>query len=174
MSAKPCVFPCPFPCPFLPPPTLSQKPLKEAAASATGRAVWMSALCPQHGPGGGAGWWRGESMAGKGPHLSCLGCPCRDPAHLLRLGGLSKNDHVLGPQHLAPRFSGLYLTRWRDLTVKESWGLRRGAEELFLFVLESGWNENWSERKTEAGISGGGANPIPHSYGRWSTLSRPH
>lgn len=32
-------------------------------------------------------------------------------------------------------------------------------EELFLFVLESGWNENWSERKTEAGISGG-AKPI--------------
>lgn len=33
-------------------------------------------------------------------------------------------------------------------------------EELFLFVLESGRNEKWSERKTEAGISGGGANPI--------------
>lgn len=111
VSAKPRIFPCcPSPCPFLPPPTLSQKPPKEAAASATGRAVWMSALCPQHGPSGGAGWWRGESMAGKGPHLSCLGCPCRDPAHLLRLGGLSKSNHVLGPQHLAPRFSGWYLT----------------------------------------------------------------
>lgn len=29
-----------------------------------------------------------------------------------------------------------------------------------MFVLESGGNERWTERKTEAGISGGGANPI--------------
>lgn len=42
------------------------------------RAVWTSALCPQHGPrgaGGGGRWWHGEAMAGKGLFLFGLSLP---------------------------------------------------------------------------------------------------
>lgn len=63
------------------------------------------------------------------------------------VGGTGKRNRVLGPD-IYPRLSGLASDPVMPSDGKEIFGI----EELFWFVLESGWNENGSGIKTEARI----------------------
>ena len=144
------------PCSSVPAPHFLSQALQEAAGS-----TWESrGPAPRPVAGGPAH-----------PHLAIE----RQPGSPLHVGrALRSRNQALGRHCLALWCSGLA----PDLTVQKHSELKRGLAGLFLFVLESGRNENGAKKK-QARIRGGKTSPIltedcpllsrPHQHsGQWS------